>query len=123
MAAAKEPYYVMPLVPGALGTTGERASRPPPAARRARASERSNARRPSRGALPLRARQTASSRKMLSPPHPTKPPAPPPPFTSGTSMACNHRTHLCRDEFTGNTMVQVGACFRWSPGGGVATDS
>ncbi|KAI8468938.1 MAG: mannosyltransferase putative-domain-containing protein [Monoraphidium minutum] len=48
MAAAREPSYVMPMGPGALGTTG-------------------------------------------------------------TSMSCNHRTHLCRDEFTGNTMVQYDA--------------
>ncbi|KIZ05690.1 hypothetical protein MNEG_2267 [Monoraphidium neglectum] len=26
--------------------------------------------------------------------------------TTGTSMSCNSRTHLCKDEFTGNTMVQ-----------------
>ncbi|GBF98544.1 pantothenate synthetase [Raphidocelis subcapitata] len=34
-------------------------------------------------------------------------PAPPAALgTTGTSMACSPRTHLCRDEFTGNTMVQ-----------------
>lgn len=28
--------------------------------------------------------------------------------TAGTSETCNQRTHICTDEFTGNTMGQAG---------------